>query len=182
MIRRPPRSTQSRSSAASDVYKRQPLPEVGNRATAHHKRLPQDPNARGRGDTIPERRLHPTHRTTAVPRCYQQHLLRPRLSLLPTTGTPPHTVRQVDQGPQNRPRQANHPEDIGDADVLTQYPTSQEAQSHGRLPKACADGYHAPFVGPLLYFLVESHGAYYQADVGNSTQCEKGHGQPETPT
>eukprot|EP00657_Telonema_sp_P-1_P002048 TRINITY_DN14927_c0_g1_i1.p1 TRINITY_DN14927_c0_g1~~TRINITY_DN14927_c0_g1_i1.p1 ORF type:complete len:103 (+),score=35.21 TRINITY_DN14927_c0_g1_i1:67-375(+) len=26
MIRRPPRSTQSRSSAASDVYKRQPLP------------------------------------------------------------------------------------------------------------------------------------------------------------
>ena len=27
MIRRPPRSTQSRSSAASDVYKRQPLPE-----------------------------------------------------------------------------------------------------------------------------------------------------------
>src|SRR5450756_2601745 len=26
MIRRPPRSTQSRSSAASDVYKRQPMP------------------------------------------------------------------------------------------------------------------------------------------------------------
>ena len=29
MIRRPPRSTQSRSSAASDVYKRQVHPEVG---------------------------------------------------------------------------------------------------------------------------------------------------------
>src|SRR5450756_3168537 len=29
MIRRPPRSTQSRSSAASDVYKRQPLQEDG---------------------------------------------------------------------------------------------------------------------------------------------------------
>src|SRR5680860_1827298 len=28
MIRRPPRSTQSRSSAASDVYKRQPLPST----------------------------------------------------------------------------------------------------------------------------------------------------------
>src|SRR5450756_933760 len=28
MIRRPPRSTQSRSSAASDVYKRQPTPQV----------------------------------------------------------------------------------------------------------------------------------------------------------
>ena len=33
MIRRPPRSTQSRSSAASDVYKRQPL---GSTTRAHH--------------------------------------------------------------------------------------------------------------------------------------------------
>eukprot|EP00657_Telonema_sp_P-1_P002584 TRINITY_DN15996_c0_g1_i1.p1 TRINITY_DN15996_c0_g1~~TRINITY_DN15996_c0_g1_i1.p1 ORF type:complete len:145 (-),score=49.78 TRINITY_DN15996_c0_g1_i1:29-463(-) len=34
MIRRPPRSTQSRSSAASDVYKRQPLSIIKNDSTA----------------------------------------------------------------------------------------------------------------------------------------------------
>src|SRR5450756_2966167 len=38
MIRRPPRSTQSRSSAASDVYKRQPLP----RSPAPGESPPQD--------------------------------------------------------------------------------------------------------------------------------------------
>src|SRR5450756_2637609 len=36
MIRRPPRSTQSRSSAASDVYKRQPLGDVPIIAGEHH--------------------------------------------------------------------------------------------------------------------------------------------------
>src|SRR5660397_223077 len=97
------------------------------------------------GDSIPPTALQPSPgATNNIFSALGSHWL-------PTTGTPPHTVRQVDQGPQNRPRQANHPEDIGDADVLTQYPTSQEATSHGRLPKACADGYHAPFVGPLLY-------------------------------
>src|SRR5450756_3230161 len=41
MIRRPPRSTQSRSSAASDVYKRQPPTTSGNTVTA--KNLSFDP-------------------------------------------------------------------------------------------------------------------------------------------
>ena len=35
MIRRPPRSTLDRSSAASDVYKRQPLSEAGRAAVQH---------------------------------------------------------------------------------------------------------------------------------------------------
>src|SRR5678810_422079 len=39
MIRRPPRSTLDRSSAASDVYKRQPLPERGaDHCGAHEAR------------------------------------------------------------------------------------------------------------------------------------------------
>src|SRR5665809_162804 len=51
MIRRPPRSTQSRSSAASDVYKRQvvPLVEVDEPALGHQVvRLVVNPVARER--------------------------------------------------------------------------------------------------------------------------------------
>src|SRR5450756_2644656 len=39
MIRRPPRSTQSRSSAASDVYKRQPLPSPPTEQSPDRRRL-----------------------------------------------------------------------------------------------------------------------------------------------
>src|SRR5659263_90835 len=47
MIRRPPRSTQSRSSAASDVYKRQEiLPQV-----RREYNFTDDPNGRGIGGT-----------------------------------------------------------------------------------------------------------------------------------
>src|SRR5450756_2008650 len=42
MIRRPPRSTQSRSSAASDVYKRQALTRRGQRARRAAFDLPAD--------------------------------------------------------------------------------------------------------------------------------------------
>src|SRR5450756_2977559 len=55
MIRRPPRSTQSRSSAASDVYKRQALQERGYREVRRKPRLetrsshlrPVDPDTTG---------------------------------------------------------------------------------------------------------------------------------------
>src|SRR5450756_682437 len=54
MIRRPPRSTQSRSSAASDVYKRQAA-----RAIAFLKE-----NNAGRATFLPLNKLKPVHRET----------------------------------------------------------------------------------------------------------------------
>src|SRR5665809_67144 len=51
MIRRPPRSTQSRSSAASDVYKRQPAPGSAARATWLTTQAPQP--GRGRRAEAP---------------------------------------------------------------------------------------------------------------------------------
>src|SRR5450756_3051911 len=50
MIRRPPRSTQSRSSAASDVYKRQVLGDKPYSARAHRTLL----RSRGVKTVIPE--------------------------------------------------------------------------------------------------------------------------------
>src|SRR5680860_1127434 len=44
MIRRPPRSTQSRSSAASDVYKRQEEEQESVTNTPLHLRVPHDTN------------------------------------------------------------------------------------------------------------------------------------------
>ena len=46
MIRRPPRSTQSRSSAASDVYKRQAPASLPGRSPSHAGR-PASPDGRG---------------------------------------------------------------------------------------------------------------------------------------
>ncbi|WP_460379535.1 hypothetical protein, partial [Staphylococcus aureus] len=56
MIRRPPRSTRVRSSAASDVYKRQPLkrsPNAGNRC-------PASPRARAVSVSYTHLRAHET--------------------------------------------------------------------------------------------------------------------------
>src|SRR5428012_20791 len=56
MIRRPPRSTQSRSSAASDVYKRQ-LPEARDGRGADSNRLACG-RYRVRGDLVPVSYTH----------------------------------------------------------------------------------------------------------------------------
>src|SRR5450756_949658 len=62
MIRRPPRSTQSRSSAASDVYKRQGRSGGGQRARSRRRgqrrRSPSIAAGRGRG-------AYPFRKTTA---------------------------------------------------------------------------------------------------------------------
>src|SRR5450756_3038937 len=60
MIRRPPRSTQSRSSAASDVYKRQDRPAAGiPRRRNSDCRPPRAPGQQGPGLFLPSPRHRP---------------------------------------------------------------------------------------------------------------------------
>ena len=62
MIRRPPRSTLDRSSAASDVYKRQPVDAAGGRVGGHelaHRET--DEQDEGRDDRPAPRAVSYTH-------------------------------------------------------------------------------------------------------------------------
>src|SRR5450756_1955886 len=74
MIRRPPRSTQSRSSAASDVYKRQPPPSRGGRKggigrAPDHSGEPWRPTAGSAAALAPSFRFDTTGATLpSVPR------------------------------------------------------------------------------------------------------------------
>src|SRR5450756_2949195 len=72
MIRRPPRSTQSRSSAASDVYKRQPrLFSTRNPFAGHHRNNRPPPGSGSRGlsedGELPEGKCRQTHGRITAP-------------------------------------------------------------------------------------------------------------------
>ena len=73
MIRRPPRSTQSRSSAASDVYKRQPQREWACRATELCPR-PRRPGApAGRAEKPPSSKRPRSLTQSRVPRIFSAY-------------------------------------------------------------------------------------------------------------
>src|SRR5680860_1644379 len=91
MIRRPPRSTQSRSSAASDVYKRQRLRTVKVRSRELKRRRLKKRRSRFRRQRLRRRRvlvvLNPRRRLqqrrSAVTRNTSPEMLRNELSGLP---------------------------------------------------------------------------------------------------
>src|SRR5450756_1098972 len=98
MIRRPPRSTQSRSSAASDVYKRQkrsPAARTAHHVVLRHNTLGQERFDEGFGhDTSADKRdsWPVTHAATSL-----TDIKSYRLSLHDAMSASIHCVRQTDQ-------------------------------------------------------------------------------------
>src|SRR5450756_379957 len=109
MIRRPPRSTQSRSSAASDVYKRQTpyLTRALEKALEAH----QPPLVRGRriklryahqGGKNPPRIIVHGNQTTSVPEAYKRYLANFFRKTFDLFATPVAVEFRTDENPYER--------------------------------------------------------------------------------
>src|SRR5450756_3135234 len=102
MIRRPPRSTQSRSSAASDVYKRQVLGRLTERGEDFRCDAVPIRRADGSGDRVPvhhwikkgRRRARNGHEQTTTEASYRSH----NHSRASCGGSWPHVAR-IEQSP-----------------------------------------------------------------------------------
>ena len=99
MLRRPPRSTQSRSSAASDVYKRQALEASGT--TNNALQTPQRTGASGETSSRDKRDWHRGHLSSIPVLSSIQHAVHPVYPVAvrfhgkecgPTARRPKHTV------------------------------------------------------------------------------------------